>query len=141
MSCQQANLTPCLRATSRQWGTWLRKKGLKVVTSPALAQLSPQSDACSGQSPNQCWFLSWGRARSEPQAQGTGGTHLQRAHREPCDDQRRELAKQVYKRQEGFQHHDCRSVEGGTFCLSSQTRVSAEAAVLTGSGLIWKESG
>lgn len=141
MSCQQANLTPCLRATSRQWGTWLRKKGLKVVASPAPGTAALKSDACSGQSPNQCWFLSWGRARSEPQAQGTGGTHLQRAHREPCDDQRRELAKQVYKRQEGFQHLDSRSVEGGTFCLSSQTWVSAEPAVLPGSGLIWKESG
>lgn len=136
-----SQLDPMLESNRQTVGDLAKEEGAQGGGIPGPGTAAPQSDACSGQSPNQCWFLSWGRARSEPQAQGTGGTHLQSAHREPCDDQSRELAKQVYKRQEGFQHLDCRSVEGGTFCLSSQTRVSAEAAVLTGSGLIWKESG
>lgn len=136
-----SQLDPVLESNQQTVGDLAKEEGAQGGGIPGPGTAALKSDAWAGQSPNQCWFLSWGRARSEPQAHGTGGTHLQRAHREPCDDQRRELAKQVYKRQEGFQHLGSRSVEGGTFCLSSQTQVSAEPAVLPGSGLIWKESG
>lgn len=129
-----SQLDPVLESNRQTVGDLAKEEGAQGGGIPGPGTAALKSDACSGQSPNQCLFLTWGRARSEPKAQGTGGTHLQRY-------QRRELAKQVYKKQEAFPHLDSRRVEGGTFCMSSQTWVSAEPAVLTGSGLIWKESG